>query len=133
MKAHEQAKAARYIAEGDARANDILAQASAAQERIMAAASEKVGTIKAQAEKIVGTYYSEFNQHPELRIYLDKLRAVAEALRERTTLILDASEPPWEVFDAEARARVTRREVRCRGQSAGYGGFRGNQTGRTAT
>ena len=72
----------------------------------MAAASEKVGSIKAQAEKIVGSYYSEFNQHPELRIYLDKLRAVAEALRERTTLILDASEPPWEVFDAEARSRV---------------------------
>ena len=106
MKAHEQAKAQRYIAEGDARANDILAEAGAAQERIMAAASEKVGSIRAQAERIVGSYYQEFNQHPELRIFLDKLRTVAEALRERTTLILDASEPPWDVFDAAARARV---------------------------
>lgn len=106
MKAHEQAKAARYIAEGDARANDILAEAEAAQERILAAAQEKVGSIKAEAERIVSSYYSEFNKHPELRIFLDKLRTVAEALKERTTLILDASEPPWDVFDEAARAQV---------------------------
>jgi len=106
MKAHEQAKAARYIAEGDARANDILAEAGAAQERILAAANEKVGTIKAEAERVVGEYYKEFNKHPELRIFLDKLRTVAEALKERTTLILDASEPPWDVFDAASRSRV---------------------------
>ncbi len=106
MKAHEQAKAARYIAEGDARANDILAEASAAQSRILAAAEEKVGTIRAEAEAVVGEYYKEFTKHPELRIFLDKLRTVAEALRERTTLILDAGEPPWDVFDADARARV---------------------------
>lgn len=106
MKAHEQAKAARYIAEGDARANDILAEASAAQSRILAAAEEKVGTIRAEAERVVGDYYKEFNKHPELRIFLDKLRTVAEALRERTTLILNSSEPPWDVFDATARSRV---------------------------
>ena len=106
MKAHEQAKAARYIAEGDARANDILAEATAAQSRILAAAEEKVGTIRAEAERVVGVYYKEFNKYPELRIFLDKLRTVAEALRERTTLILDASEPPWDVFDAAARSRV---------------------------
>ena len=41
-----------------------------------------------------------------MRIFLDKLRTLAEALRERTTLILDASEPPWDVFDVAARARV---------------------------
>jgi membrane protease subunit HflC len=106
MKAHEQAKAARYIAEGDARANDILAEASAAQSRILAAAEEKVGTIRAEAERVVGEYYKEFNKHPELRIYLDTLRTVAEALRERTTLILNSSEPPWDVFDAAAREQV---------------------------
>lgn len=106
MKAHEQAKAARYIAEGDARANDIIAEASAAQSRILAAAEEKVGTIRAEAERVVGEYYKEFNKHPELRIFLDKLRTVAEALRERTTLILNSSEPPWDVFDVAARARV---------------------------
>lgn len=106
MKAHERAKAARYIAEGDARANDILADASAAQSRILAAAEEKVGTIRADAERVVGDYYKEFNKHPELRIFLDKLRTVAEALKERTTLILDSTEPPWDVFDESARARV---------------------------
>ncbi len=31
---------------------------------------------------------------------------MAEALKERTTLILDASEPPWDVFDTAARARI---------------------------
>jgi len=106
MKSHEQAKAARYQAEGDARAADILAGAKATRDRIIGAVQQKVSEIQSDAQRVVGGYYKEFNSHPELRIYLDKLRALAEALKERTTLILDTSEAPWDVFDKEARERV---------------------------
>ena len=106
MKSHEQAKAARYVAEGDARAADILAGAKATRDRIMGAAQQKVAEIQSDAQRVVSGYYKEFNQHPELRIFLDKLRTVAEALKERTTLILDTSEAPWDVFDKDAREAV---------------------------
>ncbi len=106
MKSHEQAKAARYVAEGDARAADILAGAKATRDRIMGAAQQKVAEIQSDAQRVVSGYYKEFNQHPELRIFLDKLRTVAEALKERTTLILDTSEAPWDVFNKEGREAV---------------------------
>lgn len=106
MKSHEQAKAARYLAEGDARAADILAGARATRDRIIGAAQQKVAEIQSDAQRVVSGYYKEFNKYPELRIFLDKLRTVAEALKERTTLILDTSEAPWDVFNAEARESV---------------------------
>lgn len=104
MKSHEQAKAARYIAEGDASANDILANAKATKERIMAAARKKAAQIENEAQRVVSEKYKEFDQHPELRIFLDTLRTVAEALRQRTTLVLDAQQAPWNVFSEEGRA-----------------------------
>jgi regulator of protease activity HflC (stomatin/prohibitin superfamily) len=106
MKSHEQAKAAKYLAEGDASAADIVADAKATKERIMAAARKKAAQIETEAQAVVSGYYKEFDKHPELRIFLDKLRTVAEALKQRTTLILDSTESPWDVFDPEARVRV---------------------------
>ncbi|UCE61237.1 MAG: hypothetical protein JSU63_05705 [Phycisphaerales bacterium] len=106
MKSNEQKKAARYQAEGEARANDIIANAKAAEDRIRATARKKAEEIKAEAEEVVSDYYKEFDQHPELRIFLDSLRVMEEALQSRTTLIIDTSEAPWDVFDEESRRRV---------------------------
>ena len=106
MKAHEEAKAKRYETEGEARARDILANAGAAEGRITAVAREKVAQIEAEAERIVSEYYSEFDEHPELRIFLDKLRTYVRALKQRTTLILDTEAAPWDVFTEEGRAKV---------------------------
>ncbi len=106
MKSHEEAKAQRYIAEGNARANDILANAAATRDRIRAEVRRKVEEIRTEAERIVSDYYKEFEEFPQLRIFLDKLTTVVEALRGRTTLIMDTTESPWDVFDPQARERV---------------------------
>ena len=106
MKSHEQAKASRYTAEGEARAADIMASAQATEDRIMAAARQKASEIEAEAQRVVSDYYKEFDKHPELRIFLDKLRSVKEALQERTTLIMDSGQSPWDVFNEAARAAV---------------------------
>lgn len=103
MKSHEQAKAARYIAEGDASANDILANAKATRGRIMAAAQKKAAQIENEAQRVVSEHYKEFDKNPELRIFLDTLRTVAEALKQRTTLVLDTDDAPWNVFTGEGR------------------------------
>ncbi|MHC4696926.1 MAG: SPFH domain-containing protein [Planctomycetota bacterium] len=106
MKQNEQKKASRYVAEGEARASDIIATAKAAEDRIRAAAHKKAEAIKAEAQEVVSAYYKEFNSHPELRIFLDKLRTNSEVLRERTTLILTNTEPPWDIFSEEGRQRI---------------------------
>ncbi|MCO6435624.1 MAG: hypothetical protein J5J06_00875 [Phycisphaerae bacterium] len=106
MKEHEQSKAAQYRAEGEARAADIMARAKAMEERILAAARQKAAQIEAEAQRVVSGYYKEFDVHPELRIFLDKLRTIRQALRERTTLVIDTKQAPWDVFNAEDRRRI---------------------------
>jgi membrane protease subunit HflC len=110
MKSHEEAKAARYIAEGSATAAKIVADARAVEKRIMAEVDQKVAEIKTDAERIVSEYYKEFDKYPELRIFLDKLRTMRAALRERTTIIPDTTESPWDVFDEHERAQVPFRD-----------------------
>lgn len=111
MKTNEQKKAARYTAEGEAQAAETLAKARAAEDRIMAVARQKVAEIEARAERVVSEYYKEFDRYPELRIFLDWLRTVEEALRERTTLIIDTHKAPWSVFSEEVRKKVPREGI----------------------
>ena len=106
MRSHEEAKATRYVAEGAARASDILANARAAEDRIMAEVRGKVAEVQTEADRVVSEFYREFKDHPELQIFLDKLRTDQEALKNRATIILDSRQPPFDVFDAEARARI---------------------------
>lgn len=108
MKSNELKKAARYQAEGKARATEILADARASRDRILAAARKKVAAIESEAQRVVSGYYKEFAEHPELRIFLDKLRTVSQALRERTTLIITHKQSPWDVFDETSRRAVPR-------------------------
>ncbi len=105
MKSHEQAKAARYLAEADASAADILANAKATKERIMAAARKKASEIETEAQRVVSDYYKQFNEHPNLRIFLDTVRTNSDALKARTTLILDTNDEdaPWRIFSEEGR------------------------------
>ncbi|MCH7884705.1 MAG: hypothetical protein IIC01_05580 [Planctomycetes bacterium] len=103
MKSHEQAKASRYRAEGDARAAAILADAHAAETRILSVVNDKVAGIEAEAQRVVNQYYKEFDEHPELRIFLDTLHTLGEALRHRATLIIDTQHAPWDVLDVNQR------------------------------
>ncbi|MEK6675658.1 MAG: SPFH domain-containing protein [Planctomycetota bacterium] len=99
MKEHESTKAKTYITEGEARATDILSSARAVEERIMAAARRKVAEVQTDAQEVVSEFYKEFDEHPKLRIFLDKLRTVQNALRQRTSLILDTQQAPWDVLE----------------------------------
>lgn len=107
MKSNEQKKASRYQAQADAQAAAILAQAHASESRILAAADKKVQAIRTEAEGVVSEYYKKFHEHPELRIFLDTLNTVAEALRSRTTLVTSTKTPPWDVLDETAPERFT--------------------------
>lgn len=130
MRSHEEAKAARHVAEGEARANDILANARAVEDRIMAEVRTKVAQIHTDAERVVSEYYKEFDEHPELRIFLDKLRTMATALSDRSTIIIDSGESPWDVFDEKARARIPVEGGLIPGDTAKRSGTASGQTGK---
>lgn len=103
MKSNEENKASDYRSQGKAEATKIQAEAKASEQRILAAAQQKSEQIRADAERVVSEYYKEFRQHPELRIFLDKLRSLREALQERTTLIIDTHTAPFDVMSEAGR------------------------------
>ncbi|HUU84367.1 MAG TPA: SPFH domain-containing protein [Phycisphaerae bacterium] len=103
MKKGEETKARNLRAEGLARANEIVAQSGAAEQRILAAAKRKVVEYRNQAQAEVSRIYAAFQEHEELRIYLDKLQALEEVLRKRTTLIFGPEKQPFDLFDEGRR------------------------------
>ncbi len=99
MKKNEQIKADNYEAEGRAEAEQIVASAHEARERIMAVAKRKADEIRNEGERIVSKLYSQFEEYPELRIFLDKIRTLEIAFSENTTFIFDQSSPPIDLFN----------------------------------
>ncbi len=96
MKKAEQNKAATYKAEGAAQADQIVASANATRERILAVARRRADEIRNEGEREVSEIYKEFQEYPELRIFLDKINALGETFRNETTLILDPADlSPW--------------------------------------
>lgn len=106
MKENEKKKASKYTAEGLASASAIQADASAARDRIMAEVRRKVAQIRTEADRVVSAYYKEFDEYPYLRIFLDSMQTAREALSDRTTLVLSDIQPPFDVFNEEARRLV---------------------------
>ncbi len=104
MKELEQNKAKNYETEGEAQAAEILADARAKQQRILALAKRKVDTIHTEGQRKVSEIYRAFAEHQDLRIFLDKLDALEQVLKERTTLILDTDVPLVDLFDSKKRA-----------------------------
>ncbi len=107
MKKFEDNKAANYEAEGQAQSAEIIAGARAKQERIMALAIRKADEIRNDGQKRVSEIYQQFQEFPELRIFLDKLDTLEVALRYNTTIILDASFQPIDLFKDEERGRLS--------------------------
>jgi hypothetical protein len=107
MKETEQTKAANYRAEGEAKARELIADALAAQQRILAVAQRRVDEIRNRTQREVSEIYKDFAEHQDLRIYLDKLEAIEEILKRRSTLILEPDEPPIDLFDEEKRLSAT--------------------------
>lgn len=99
MKKNEQNKADNYEAEGKAQAEQIVASATEARERIMAVAKRKADEIRNEGERIVSELYAQFKEHPDLRIFLDKIKTLEEAFTTNTTIIIDTDFAPIDLFE----------------------------------
>ncbi len=104
MKKNEENKAKNYEAEGNAQAAQIVAAARAAEMRIMSVAQRKADEIRNEGQKKISEIYAQFEEYPELRIFLDKLGAFRESLQDDTTLILDKNDPPIDLFKLDGAA-----------------------------
>ena len=108
MKTDKETTAQRYKSEGRAEANRIVATAEAKAERIRAVVDRKVAKMESKGLAEVGKIYSQFREHEELRIFLDKLRSLEIILGSRTEIFLDETTQPTDLFDDEVREELSK-------------------------
>jgi membrane protease subunit HflC len=112
MKAEREQLVKQFKGEGDAEAIRIRSEADRERQRILDEAEAQATVSKGQAEAEATKYLETFKQDPELAIFLLKLNAVEQSLKERTTLLLDSRVPPFDLFKGESALPANQEPVK---------------------
>ncbi len=99
MKKERERIAERYRAEGEGEANKIKAEAENERDRILAMAEAEARIIMGEGDADAAKYYSVFSENEELAIFLRKLDALRDTLKEKTTVVLDTGMPPYDLLE----------------------------------
>ncbi|MEW6158734.1 MAG: protease modulator HflC [Verrucomicrobiota bacterium] len=98
MKAEREREIARLKARGEAEAMKIQSTADRDRAEILAKAEAQATAIRGQADAESSKALAVFEQSPELAIFLRKLKALEETLKDRSTLILDERTSPFDLL-----------------------------------
>ncbi|MBM3835144.1 MAG: protease modulator HflC [Verrucomicrobia bacterium] len=104
MQAERQREVDRIKAEGESRAMDIKSAADRDRDRMLATAGAKAMAIRGEADKEATKAYATMDQNPELAVFLLKLRALEETLKDKSTLIFDERTIPYDLFVPQSSA-----------------------------
>ncbi|HAV64597.1 MAG TPA: hypothetical protein DCY13_19790 [Verrucomicrobiales bacterium] len=98
MRAERKKQVSIYESEGRSLATTIISAAERERVEKTAVAENEAKRIRGEADAAVSSYYKIFQQEPELAIHLLKLNTLENSLRERATLFLDTSTPPFDLL-----------------------------------
>jgi modulator of FtsH protease HflC len=101
MNSERQALAKEYISEGEGEAVNIKSRAERDRDLILYTAQARAKSIRAEGEKAAAAYYKVFAEEPELHRFLKSLETI-RLLAKKTTLIIDTSSPPFDLFGKNA-------------------------------
>jgi modulator of FtsH protease HflC len=90
-------------ADGAAQAANIHSAANLEREELLSQANAKVIELQGEAEKEAAKSLAVFRENPEFAVFLLKIRALEETLKDRTTLILDQRTPPLDLLDGASQ------------------------------
>ena len=98
-----------YISEGNARAKQIRTEADTSKTIALADAEAKARTIRAEGDAEAAKFYAEFNRNPQLAEFLLKLDSLRKIMKGRTTLVVDYSTAPFDLFKPGAEVLRTQK------------------------
>ncbi len=98
MKAERERLVKQFQGEGERESIRIRSEADRRREEILAGAEGRAREILGEAEARAAAQLKTFEQHPELAVFLLKLDALEQALKERATLVLDPRTPPFDLL-----------------------------------
>ena len=98
MRAERNARAEAILAEGRALAGDLRAKADAERETALSKARGEAEAILSQAETEARAAYEVLAQDADLAIYLKKIEALRKLLQQRTLIVFDTTQPPFDIL-----------------------------------
>lgn len=109
MKAEREALVKKFQGEGAGQAIKIVSEANLERDKILFEAEKQATIIRGEADKKASEYLKTFEQNPELAVFLLKLEALEQALKDRATLILDTKTPPFDLLRGVSESNAARR------------------------
>ena len=106
MKEERQRFVQKLQAEGDAKASDIRSAANRERAEIITKAEAEVTELRGKAEAEAAKSLAVFKENPELAVFLLKITALEQSLKDRSTLILDQRTPPFDLLDSGAQGDI---------------------------
>mgnify|MGYP001329470027 CR=1 FL=1 len=98
MREERTALAAKVLAEGRAEAGRIRAEAEGRRAALLSQAEAEARRTLAAAEEQIASHYAVFEEAPELAVFLKKVEALKALLDQRTTVVLDSTQPPFDLL-----------------------------------
>ncbi len=102
MKAERERLVKQFQGEGERESIRIRSEADRRREEILAEAEGQARKILGEAEASAAALLKTFEQDPQLAVYLLKLDALEQSLKERATLVLDPRTPPFDLLQNSA-------------------------------
>lgn len=99
MQAERQKVVDTLKAAGEADAVKIRSVADRDKDKILAEANAKATALRSEADAESSKWLAVFEQDQNLAVFLIKLKALEDTLKEKSTLILDQRTPPYDLFD----------------------------------
>jgi membrane protease subunit HflC len=84
--------------EGEAEASKIRSEAELKASKLLTAAESQATRIRGQGEAEQARSLAAFEQNPQLASFLFRLTALEDSLKDRSTLIFDQQNPPFDLF-----------------------------------
>jgi membrane protease subunit HflC len=95
MKAERQRLVKQFQSEGEAEAIRIRSEADRRRQELLASAEAEALVIRGQGEAEAAKSFAVFERQPDLAVFLLELKALANSLKDRSTLVLDPQTPPF--------------------------------------
>jgi membrane protease subunit HflC len=99
MRTERQFEQTRITNEGEKKRGEIIQRANLEAGKRLASAQREADKTRADAEAAAKDSYKGLEKHPELAMFLQKLKMLESTLKQKTTLILDDRVPPFDLLN----------------------------------
>ena len=101
MRADRQRLATEIREQGKERADAIRRKAEEERASLLVEAEKEARRLATEADREASPHYAEMAKAPDLAIFLKKLEALEKLLDQKTTLVLDSRQPPFDLLRPE--------------------------------